>query len=232
MVKAKNIGIQMTDSNLENPSPLERDLGRGKALLFINGVPPNILPKLDEYSLIACSDGAFNYLKEKDFPLETLDFISGDFDSSSRIEESIDQSKLIYTPDQDKTDFEKSLEIILKKGFKKVDVYGGSGGEMDHFLGNLTVAFHFINQLKISFLDDYSTYFFAPKKLVINDVKGKLVSLYPFPKAERVSTTGLNWPLNSETLEITKRIGTRNIANEDQVTIEFESGNLVVFIGN
>lgn len=203
-----------------------------KALLFINGVPPNTFPDLENYSLIACSDGAFHYLKEKGFPLDQLDFISGDFDSHTGIDENVYQEKFIYTPDQDKTDFEKSLEIIQKSGFKNIDVYGGSGGEMDHFLGNLTVAFKFKEDLKITFFDEYSKYFFAPNILVLNEVKNKLISLYPFPSATNVTTTGLNWPLQNETLDITNRIGTRNFAKEDEVTIEFEKGNLVVFIGN
>lgn len=204
----------------------------GKALLFINGIPPKNLPEITDYSLIACSDGAFNYLKEKDFPIEKLDFISGDFDSHSGTDENIYQEKFIYTPDQDKTDFEKSLEIIKKRGYKNVDVYGGSGGEMDHFLGNLTVAFSFKEDLKITFFDDHSRYFFAPNKLVLTEVKNKLISLYPFPTAEKVTTKGLNWPLTKETLDLTSRIGTRNFATEDEVTIEFESGNLTIFVGN
>lgn len=215
-MKLKNIGIQMTD----------------KALLFINGVPPENLPDIHNYSLIACSDGAFNYLKEKGFPLDQLDFISGDFDSHSGTDETVYQEKFIYTPDQDKTDFEKSLEIIKEKGFKIIDVYGGSGGEMDHFLGNLTVAFLFKEDLKITFFDEYSTYFFAPKKLVLEEVKNRMISLYPFPTTEELTTKGLNWSLNRENLAITSRIGTRNFANENEVTIEFETGNLVVFVGN
>ena len=203
-----------------------------KALLFINGVPPKSFPALESYALIACSDGAFHYLKENGFPLDQLDFISGDFDSHTGIDEGVYQDKFIYTPDQDKTDFEKSLEIIEKRGFNEVDVYGGSGGEMDHFLGNLTVAFKFKEDLKITFFDEYSKYFFAPNILVLNEVKNKLISLYPFPSATNVSTTGLNWSLQNETLDITNRIGTRNFAKEDQVSIEFETGNLVVFIGN
>ena len=63
-----------------------------KALLFINGVPPEKLPGTENYSLIACSDGAFHYLKEKNFPLEKLDFISGDFDSHCG-SESCDRSR-------------------------------------------------------------------------------------------------------------------------------------------
>ena len=216
MMKRKNTGTQMTD----------------KALLFINGFPPKSLPVITDYSLIACSDGAFHYLKENGFPLDQLDFISGDFDSHSGIDENVYQEKFIYTPDQDKTDFEKSLEIIQKRGFNKVDIYGGSGGEMDHFLGNLTVAFKFKEDLEISFFDEYSKYFFAPNNLVLNEVKNKLISLYPFPSATNVTTIGLNWPLKNETLDITNRIGTRNFAKEEEVTIEFETGNLVVFIGN
>ena len=215
-MKRKNTGTQMTD----------------KALLFINGFPPKTLPDITDYSLIACSDGAFHYLKEKGFPLDQLDFISGDFDSHSGIDENVYQEKFIYTPDQDKTDFEKSLEIIQQRGFKNVDVYGGSGGEMDHFLGNLTVAFKFKEDLNITFFDEYSTYFFAPKNLLLEEVKNQLISLYPFPSATNVTTIGLNWPLQNETLDITNRIGTRNFAKEDDVTIEFEKGNMVVFIGN
>ena len=203
-----------------------------KALLLINGVPPKTFPDLDNYALIACSDGAFHYLKENGFPLDKLDFISGDFDSHSGKDENVYQEKFIYTPDQDKTDFEKSLEIIQKRGFNEIDVYGGSGGEMDHFLGNLTVAFKFKEDLEITFFDEYSKYFFAPNNLVLSEVKNKLISLYPFPSATNVTTTGLNWPLQNETLEITNRIGTRNFAKENEVRIEFEKGNMVVFIGN
>ena len=202
----------------------------GKALLFINGVPPNRLPEAEGYSLIACSDGAFHYLKEKNFPLEKLDFISGDFDSHLGSDDEIYHDKFIFTPDQDKTDFHKSLEIILQRGITAVDVYGASGGEMDHFLGNLTAAFLFKNHLEITFYDEFSTYFFAPKTLVLENVKGKIISLYPFPLTENITTKGLNWPLNNESLDISKRIGTRNLASEETVVIHYGKGDLVVFV--
>ena len=202
-----------------------------KALLFINGTPPKNLPDLEAYDLIACSDGAFHYLNEKNFPFEKLDFISGDFDSHSGSDENIYKEKFIYTPDQDKTDFEKSLEILAQKGIEKVDVYGGSGGEMDHFLGNITVAFSFKNELDIIFFDESSTYYFIPKNFVLENVKGKMISLYPFPKAENVVTKGLNWPLDGETLDVQSRIGTRNFAVEDEISVQYSSGEMLIFIG-
>ena len=70
------------------------------------------------------------------------------------------------------------------------------------------------------------------KKLVLNEVKGKTISLYPFPSTKNITTIGLQWPLNNEYLELTKRIGTRNVAVEEMVTIHFESGDLVVFVSN
>ena len=201
------------------------------ALLFINGTPPKNLPNTEGYAIIACTDGAFHYLKEKNFTLAQLDFISGDFDSHSGIDENIYHEKFIFTPDQNFTDFQKALDILKSKGIKKIDVYGGSGGEQDHFLGNLHVAFLFKDLMEITFYDEFSSYFFIPKDFEINNVEGKMVSLLPFPKVENLVTDGLNWELKNEDLEITKRIGTRNFATKSTVKISYSDGDLLVFIG-
>ncbi|MEL5902198.1 thiamine diphosphokinase [Elizabethkingia anophelis subsp. anophelis] len=201
-----------------------------KALLFINGEPPKNIPEIKDYDLIACTDGAFHYLREKNFPLDLLDFISGDFDSYEENEKIVSE-KLIHTPDQNKTDFHKALEIILEKGFYEVDVYGGSGGEQDHYLGNLTVAYLFRNKMEIIFYDEYSKYFFIPKEFEAQNVLGKIVSLIPYPVAENVITKGLNWPLFGEELNMTGRIGTRNFAVEDTFTCSYSNGAILLFIG-
>lgn len=201
------------------------------ALLFINGTPPKNLPNTEGYAIIACTDGAFHYLKEKNFSLAQLDFISGDFDSHSGIDENIYHEKFIFTPDQNFTDFQKALDILKNKDVKKVDVYGGSGGEQDHFLGNLHVAFLFKDLMEITFYDEFSSYFFIPKDFEINNVEGKMVSLLPFPKVENLVTDGLNWELKNEDLQITKRIGTRNFATKSTVKISYSDGDLLVFIG-
>lgn len=201
------------------------------ALLFINGTPPKNLPNTEGYVIIACTDGAFHYLKGKNFTLDKLDFISGDFDSHSGIDENIYHEKFIFTPDQNFTDFQKALDILKNKDVKKVDVYGGSGGEQDHFLGNLHVAFLFKDLMEITFYDEFSSYFFIPKDFEINNVEGKMVSLLPFPKVENLVTYGLNWELKNEDLEITKRIGTRNFATKSTVKISYSDGDLLVFIG-
>ena len=204
---------------------------KDKVLLFINGDAPKSFPDLEKYNLIACTDGAFHYLKEFNFPLDKLDFISGDFDSHIGSDENIYQDKFILTLDQDKTDFHKALEIILEKGFQNVDVLGGSGGEQDHFLGNLTVAYSFKNNLNIKFYDEFSEYYFIPKNFTLKNVKNKMISLYPFPSVKNITTKGLNWPLTNDSLSMISRIGTRNFAAENEISIQYESGDLLFFVG-
>ena len=58
-----------------------------------------------------------------------------------------------------------------------------------------------------------------------------MISLYPFPSVENITTKGLNWPLINDSLSMISRIGTRNFAAEDEISIQYESGDLLFFVG-
>ncbi|XOD67624.1 MAG: thiamine diphosphokinase [Flavobacteriales bacterium Tduv] len=197
-----------------------------KVALFINGEPPIVFPKLVAYKKIFATDGAYHYLKMSGI---CPDVISGDLDSLDHT--SLAQGiTLIDTPDQNFTDFEKALRIIYQDGVFNVDVWGASGREQDHFLGNLSTALKYGKELSLIFHDNHHTYFFAERKNSLYGVKGKMISLFPFPYAEGVITRGLKYPLYGESLEISRRIGTRNTAVYDIVEITFTSGSLVIFV--
>lgn len=197
-----------------------------KAFLLLNGEAPKNLPNLQGYDLVCAIDGAYNYFKK--FEIEP-DLVTGDFDSIENIPSKVE---VINTPDQNFTDFDKALQILFKRGFTEVDVYGGSGKEHDHFLGNLSTALHWKSKIKITFFDNFSKYFFIEKKVVLNNVKGRIISLIPFPIAEGITTTGLTYALNNESLVFGTRVGTRNTAKNNIVEITFTSGELLVYIGN
>ena len=82
------------------------------------------------------------------------------------------------------------------------------------------------------FFDNHGSYFLAAKKITIPNCKHKTISLVPFPKAKEITTKGLQYSLNKEDLVFGKRIGTRNKAIENEVEINFKSGNLFIFINN
>ncbi len=200
-----------------------------KALLFINGKKPKKIPSdLSSYSLITCTDGAYTrYVRKLSLPIS---YISGDMDSIKHTKIPSDL-EMIHTPDQNDTDFHKALEILIEKGITEIDVYGGTGKESDHFIGNLATALLFKDRLRIYFHDDHSLFFFSDKQTRLDRVKGKIISLIPFFEAKGVITHGLKFPLNKEDLNFPKRVGTRNVADKDTVTISYSQGELLIYIG-
>lgn len=195
-----------------------------KVFLLLNGEAPIKRPDISAYSLVCATDGAYNTLNALNIK---PDFISGDFDSIKAFPNGIE---LIKTPDQNFTDFYKILQILFARGYLHIDVFGASGKEQDHFLGNLHTALQWKEKLNITFFDNHGFYFLADKTVELSGCKGKYVSLYPFPEATGIITKGLEYPLNNETLSLTERIGTRNTAVEDAVTVSFKTGHLFIFI--
>ncbi|SMC45662.1 thiamine diphosphokinase [Moheibacter sediminis] len=197
-----------------------------RVALFLNGQAPKIFPDLNQFEVIFCTDGAYRYLQEKGIK---PDVVSGDFDSLSP-NEILTEIEIVETPDQNFTDFEKALQIIQNRNFHDVYIYGSSGMEHDHFLGNLSTGLKYKDKLNLVFFDDYSYYFFSEKETVLEDYKGRIISLYPFPVAKNIFTEGLLYGLNNEDLDLSQRIGIRNQAVKNKVSIKYDEGELLIFI--
>jgi len=194
--------------------------------LLLNGDPPKKQPDITSFDFICTTDGGLNTLNKWKI---TPNLITGDFDSSSNFPKGVE---VIHTPNQEFTDFDKMLDILHKRGYKHISVFGASGKEQDHFLGNLHTALQWKNSLELIFFDDYGRYFFANNTLILSDVKGKTISLIPFPETKNITTKGLQYPLNNEDLSFLHRIGTRNKAIKEEIVITFKEGNLLVFVNH
>ena len=201
-------------------------MNKGTVFLLLNGESPEKLPDFSNYEVICATDGAYHFLeKNKIKP----NFISGDFDSIENLPKDIE---VIHTPNQDFTDFDKILQILFDKGFKNVDVFGASGKEQDHFLGNLHTTIQWKNKLSLTFFDNHSRYFLADKNTEILNSIDKTISLVPFPEVKNINTKGLQYSLNDEDLTFGQRIGTRNKAIKNKVEISFKTGELFIFINH
>jgi thiamine pyrophosphokinase len=197
-----------------------------KAFILLNGAEPKRFPDLKNYEIVCAIDGAYNYFEAQNI---VPDLVTGDFDSIKTIPTKVE---VINTPNQDFTDFEKALQILKHRGYYHIDVYGGSGKEHDHFLGNISTALQWKIGLDLTFYDDFGKYFFIEDYFKGNDLKERNISLIPFPIAKGIITKGLLYPLNNETLVFGERIGTRNKACENEVQISVEEGNLLIYISN
>ena len=197
-----------------------------KAFILLNGAEPSKFPELSSYDIICAIDGAYNHFEKNNI---IPDLVTGDFDSIQANPTSVE---VIKTPDQDYTDFDKALMILHERGYTNIDVYGGSGKEHDHFLGNISTALQWINTLNICFFDDFGTYFFIEDSIELTNLLGRYISLIPFPIAKKIYTKGLLYPLENEDLVFGKRIGTRNKVSENTVVISYTGGSLLIYISN
>jgi len=138
--------------------------------------------------------------------------------------------EIIHTPDQNQTDFEKSLLFLASKGIKTFDIYGASGHASDHFLGNLSVAMKYYKQYYLTFYDDYCYFFFAKTDTTLRQMKDKMISLIPLSKVNHLTITGFKYPLNNADLQLGGLTSLRNYAIEEKTTIKFETGDLLILI--
>lgn len=212
----------------------------GKAIIFLNGYINLDFCESYLYNTsnkesydIYCTDGAFLKVMGSKPIMSDLKMISGDFDTLPinirvKIRSSI---KVLPTPDQNYTDFEKLLGLLDGK-YKQVDVYGAGGNEMDHFLGALSIALKWINKIKIVFIDQYSKYEVAKNNFKRQNVLNKMVSIMPLSRMCNVNFQGLKYSLNGQDLEIGKLVSTRNTAVANEIVINCSEGSFVIFISH
>jgi thiamine pyrophosphokinase len=198
------------------------------AALFLNGDAPEpvALQRAFSYNpnFKLCTDGAYHYLKLLDIHVDT---IIGDMDSLDEVPKN---AELICIEDQNTTDFEKALEHLSKLNYERVVVLGSTGGQNDHFLGNLNAAYKYHKKLNILFFDNSQHFFLTEKSIEFPTEIGQIVSLVPFPEAHIIRMDGLQYSLENETLNLLKRVGTRNRATGKRVKIELSGGALWIFI--
>jgi thiamine pyrophosphokinase len=206
------------------------------ALLIANGeaCAVEILHQLLEWSpFVVVLDGAIDRVLELGIK---IDLFCGDFDSHDISLENLKKVQypieIIATPNQDKTDLEKGLDILLDKGFPAVNIVWATGRRSDHFLSNLSVVVAYQNKIKITLLDDHgSTYPIQPFPKVYKKwfKEGSTLSLIPFPKATEISTVNLRYPLKSEELALGVRMGNSNeVSTTGMVEIKYKGGHMLI----
>jgi len=198
------------------------------AVICLQGDLPSIevFEHLANKPLIA-ADGAANLLVAAGIGPE---YVVGDLDSvtDATIEQLHGTTELIRDPDQDSTDFEKSLRFAAQQLWTNILVLGMHGGDLEHTLNNWSVLMRHGREASLTAFDrgryavPISTSFrYAPHP-------DELLSLIPQPLAH-LTTSGLVWDLANEPLELGTREGGRNRASGSEISIELHSGSLLFF---
>lgn len=201
-----------------------------KAIIFANGPVPElsrIQQSLEEADLILCADGGANRAMENNI---TPDFVIGDLDSiNPDLRLKLAKNKLIFKASQQTTDLEKTLQFALENSVTKVTATGISGGRLDHQINNLNILEKFSDRLEINIIDKSGTGIFVRDKTVFKGIIGQQISLIAFRQANGITTKGLKFPLNNESLEWAVRDGLSNEIVSNPVEIEVKKGTIFVW---
>ena len=192
--------------------------------VILNGQMPTdgtIINQITNSDYIIAVDGSANKL----FDLEIIpDVIIGDLDSLQNIKNK--DIELVETPDQNKTDFRKTLEWCIEKNILNISIFGISGESEDHFLGNYYTLSDFGEKISWKAFTDFSVISPCVGNKKFESFKGQKVSLFCMKGSSTVNSKNLEYPLQSYHLKPSDD-AVRNLSLEDNFTIESTTTILV-----
>jgi thiamine pyrophosphokinase len=200
-----------------------------EAIICLNSEIPIQLIKEMEISVpIIAADGAGITLLENEI---IPDIIIGDLDSfyrNTEISKSFPDNKLVYLPDQDTNDFEKTLKYSLNKSLSNLLIMGIHGGDYEHSLNNWSVLSKYSKLMNLNIIDKNRYGFCITEDCILPTQKNEIISLIPLGSAV-ITTNGLRWELNQEEIALGFREGARNEALGNEIQINIHSGELFIF---
>ncbi len=203
------------------------------ALIILNGEEPS-KELLSEFwqkaEFRVCADGAADVLFS--FHLEP-DIILGDLDSiSPEVQCEFNSVSIKKMFDQNKTDGEKAINYCVDNGFSRLFILGAFGKRVDHTLYNLELLKKTTHpEVEISILSDEDEAFLVRKNKTLYAEAGTRISIFPvFGKVSNVTSLGLKYPLNNDTLEMGNFSSLSNEFVGDTVTLDFASGELLIVV--
>lgn len=197
------------------------DFNKYRSILVLDGE----LPEASFFNIplpIIAADGAVNALHLLNI---TPHAVVGDLDSIHP--ERLRSTNVIYRPDQNSCDFEKTMVYLTENDYLPPIIVGVSGGYIDHILNNINI------------LLQQGGLFYAPPIVGHIILKNELkifslpihtkISLIGFNQA-CVSTQGLQWELNHFEMNFPGKNSSFNRTQSQTITITGHSGISLILI--
>ncbi len=202
------------------------------ALLIANGAAcdAELMGQLLEWSpTVVVLDSAIWRVLDMDIKVDVL---LGDFDRELDIDAVRARQypiEIVLAPDQNKTDLQKGIELLIGRGYPAVNIIWATGRRADHTINNLTSIVQYKDQIRIVLFDDYSKVFPLRGTFRKWYAKDTPISLIPVGVVEGVVTEGLAYNLYDEPLTLGYRTSSSNAAAQDGfVTVSARAGDLLI----
>lgn len=187
-------------------------------------VPASLRHQLPRADLVIAADSGYHLAP---FLALDVDLVIGDFDS---IDPELDLSRsevVRHPPDKDHSDLELAFAAAAGRNATEVVVVGGGGGRLDHLLANAAViASH--DRATVTWLTGKENLLVVNGTRTITGSAGDLVTLLALGgEASGVTTSGLRYPLNRETIPFGSARGLSNVMLATEATVSVDSGVVI-----
>jgi thiamine pyrophosphokinase len=204
-----------------------------KVVLFANGdfpKPANVLSQISDQDILIAVDGGLKYISASNL---VPDLIIGDLDSADP--EAVENFRNLgvkirkFPVEKDETDLELALTASLDYQPDAVWIVGGLGKRIDQTLGNIfLIASPKFASLDMRLVDGVQEIFVIRKSQTIQGQSGDRVSLLPLNSpVTGISTNGLYYPLENETLSPHQTRGISNRMTQPDAKITIREGLLL-----
>lgn len=186
----------------------------------------------DEITWVGVDKGSL-YILESDLPLA---YAFGDFDSITE-DEKQKLTKVVpdfrmFSPEKDKTDTELALEWALQQGPELIQIFGATGGRIDHMFGNIHLLMKSTNSdptIEIIDYQNHITLFTSGTYTILKRKGWEYISFIPISlEVKGITLDGFKYPLNNCHIRIGSTLCISNELIHEQGTFSFHDGILLM----
>ena len=186
-------------------------------------VPLDYLRNADR---IICCDGSTENAVYAGF---TPFAIVGDMDSLSREMKIRFSDRIFQDKEQETNDLTKAVKWCHGSGYNEVIILGATGKREDHTIGNISLLTEYAKIVNVRMVTDTGIFLPFLNSCRVDSFPGQQISVFSIDSGTQITSAGLRYPLTK------KRMGnwweaTLNEALEDHITLEFDSGRVIVFL--
>jgi thiamine pyrophosphokinase len=194
-------------------------------------VDPGLRHRLPPGRIVIAADGGLHHAATLGLQ---VDVVVGDMDSvdAAALERAAADGATVerHPVDKDATDLELALRYVAHAGLRAAVLVGGSGGRLDHLLGNaLVLTAPEFAHLDLEWWIGATRIVVTRRRAELEGRPGDTVTLLAVGgPARAVTTSGLRWRLDGDDLPYGSTRGVSNELVGDRATVELDDGVLLV----
>ena len=191
---------------------------------------PFLSVKKELGDIIIAADGGLKHLENFGF---SADIAIGDFDSLGHVPNG--DNVIRMKPEKDVTDMYAAVEEGIKRGFDRFEIFGATGGRLDHTLANIQLA-ALLAEKNVEHRihgDGYSIVALNKSSVSFDSSFNGYISVFAHSDVcSGVTIDGLKYELKDATLTNTFTLGVSNefVGRESRISVE--KGTLLVVYTN